>query len=105
MASKVASRSARDSPIPTSSPVVKGMRGAPGRLQGGQPPGRVLVRGRAVGGQSRVDRLDHHALAGGDRTETEEVVEPEGAGVGVGEEAGLLDHGPAGGHQVVDVEA
>ena len=80
----------------------EGDAGPTRRLQGGQPPGRGLVGGRAVGVQVRVDRLDHHALAGGDLPEAEEVGEVEGPGVGVREQSGLLDDGPAGGHQVVD---
>ena len=67
IASSASRRSARDSPMPTSRPVVKGIRAAPGGLQGGQPPGRGLVGRRAVGGQIGVERLDHHPLAGRDR--------------------------------------
>ena len=102
MASSVASRSARDSPIPTRSPVVNGMPATPGRLERGQPPVRGLVGSRAVGGQVGVDRLDHHPLAGRDRPEPDQVLGVEGAGVGVGQQAGLLDHGPARRLQVVD---
>ena len=52
----------------------EGDAGASGGLQGGQPAGRGLVGGRAVGGQIRVERLDHHPLAGRDRAEAEQIV-------------------------------
>ena len=57
MAARARTRSARDSPIPTSTPVVKGMASAPAASQGGQPslagscrghPGDRPGRGRAT---------------------------------------------------------
>ncbi len=76
--------------------------GLTGGIERGQPAGRRLVRGRPVRGQIGVDRLDHHPLAGRDLTEPEQVREVERPGVGVGEQARLVDDGPARGHQVVD---
>ena len=71
-------------------------------LQGGEPPGRDLVGRRAVGGQVGVGRLDHHPLAGRHRPQPGQVVAVERTGVGVGEQAGLLEHGGTGGGEVVD---
>ena len=73
----------------------EGDAGRSGELEGGQPSGRDLVRGPAVGEQIRVHRLDHHPLAGRDRAEAEQIGEIESSGVGVGEQPGLLDHGAA----------
>jgi hypothetical protein len=72
-----------------------------GGLEGGQPPGRRLVRGPAVGvelGQG----LDHHPLADGHGPEAGQLVAREGPGVGVGQEPGLVEHEPAHGGQVPD---
>ena len=80
----------------------EGNRCRPGGLQGGQPAGRGLVGGRAMGRQAGIHRLDHHALAGRHLSEPGELLAGQGAGVGVGEQPGLLEDGPAGGHQVVD---
>ena len=72
-----------------------------GRFQGGQPALGRLVGRRPVGGQVRVEGLEHHPLAGGDRSEGGELGSVEGAGVGVGQQPGLLDHQAARMGQVV----
>ena len=66
--------------------------GPPGGLQGGQAPFGGLVRGPPVGGEVGVEGLDHHPLAGRDGPERGQVGKAEGAGIGVGEETGLLAH-------------
>ena len=73
------------------------------RLQGGQPSGRGLVRGaeRWASRSGLTDSIIMPWLAETSRRRSE-VVAVEGPGVGVGEQSGLLDDGPAGGHQVVD---
>ncbi len=73
-----------------------------GRLEGGQAPGRVLVGGATVGSQPLGQRLDHHSLAGRHLTKDRQLVGRQRAGVGVGEEAGLLDHQAAHGGEIVD---
>ena len=92
MASRAARRSSRVSPMPTRMPGGEGdgqlARPAPAWPAGG----RGLVRGTAVGGQLRDQRLDHHALAGRHRPQRRQLVAVQGAGVGVGEQPGLLEH-------------
>ena len=73
-----------------------------GRLEGGQAPGRVLVGCTAVGGQPAGQRFDHHPLTGRHLTKDRQLVARQRSGVGVGEQAGLLDHQPAHGRQIVD---
>jgi hypothetical protein len=55
-----------------------------------------------VGVEVGAQRLDHHPLAGGDGPQQGQLVLVQGAGVGVGEEAGLVEHQPAHLGQVVD---
>ena len=80
----------------------EGDAGQPGGFESGQAPGRSLVRGRAVGIEIGADRLDHHALAGRDVAEGLELAEAQRTGVGMGKEAGLVEHRLACGHQVLD---
>ena len=72
-----------------------------GRLQGGQATLGLLVRRALVGGH-RGQRLHHHPLGWGDGPQRRQLVAEEGAGVGVGEQAGLVQHQAAHGDQVVD---
>ncbi len=102
MADKVRTRSARDSPIPTRTPVVKGMASRPAASSVASRRCGRLVGGAAVTGQVGVERLEHHALAGRDGSEAGELVVAERAGVGVGEEPCLVAHQRAHGDQVVD---
>ena len=74
----------------------------PGGLQGGQTAGRHLVGRAAVGVEALGQRLEHHALAGRHRAQRGQLGGVERAGVGVGEQAGLLDDEAAHGGQVVD---
>ena len=55
-------------------PVVNGMASCTGGLEGGQATFGGLVGGTAVTGQVGVERLEHHALAGGDRTQEGQLV-------------------------------
>ena len=105
MASRAVTRSARSSPIPTRIPVVNGMPQPAGRLEGGQPAGGRLVRSAPVGGQVVAQGLDHHALAGADRPQLGQLLGEQGAGVGVGQQPGLVEHQPAHGRQIVDGRA
>ena len=66
-----------------------------GRLERGQPAGRGLVRGAAVGVEALGQGLEHHPLAGRHRPEPGQLVGVEGAGVGVGEQPGLLAAPPS----------
>ncbi len=73
-----------------------------GRVQRGQAAFGFLVGRAAVAVEVGLQRLDHHPLRGRDRPERGELVGVEGAGVGVGEQAGLVEDEPGHGHQVVD---
>ncbi len=72
-----------------------------GRLERRQTAGRDLVGGVRVSGEVGPQRFDHHALARRDRAEPGELVGVERAGVGVGEEAGFVEHQLAHRHQVL----
>ena len=102
MASSASRRSARLSPMPTSRPVVKGTRATPAASRVASRRAGVLSgaeRWAARSGLSDsiiIPWLARHAAQPG------QLLAVEGAGVGVGQQAGLLEHGPAGGHQVVD---
>ena len=72
-----------------------------GRLQRGQPAGRLLVGRAAVGVEALGQRLEHHPLAGRHRAQRGQLVGVERAGVGVGEQAGLLQDEAAHGGEVV----
>ena len=61
-----------------------------GEVQGGQAPRRHLVGRAPVGVEVLGQRLDHHALAGRHRAQRGQLAGVERAGVGVGEQAGLL---------------
>ncbi len=73
-----------------------------GGVEGGQATLGQLVGRPVVGGQVGPQRLDHHPLAGGDRPEGGQLVVEQGAGVGVGQQARLVEHQAAHGRQVVD---
>ena len=72
------------------------------RFERGESPGRGLVRRVAMSREGGVERLEHHSLAGRDRSQAGELVGRQGAGIGVGEEPRLLHDRPAGVDQVVD---
>ena len=72
-----------------------------GELQGGQAPGRHLVGRPSVRRQALGQGLEHHALAGRDRAQRGQLGGVQRAGVGVGEQAGLLDDEAAHGGEVV----
>ncbi len=73
-----------------------------GRLEGGEPPGRLLVRRGAVAVEGRVEGFEHHPLAGRDGSEHCQLLGSERAGVGVGEQPRFLGHHGAHGSQVLD---
>ena len=92
MACRAASCPGRSSPMPDQDPGREGDVELAGRLQGGQAPGGLLVGGAPMGLEILRQRLDHHALAGRDGPQGGELLGEEGTGVGVGEEAGLLQY-------------
>ena len=103
MASSASMRSATVSPMPTRIPVVNGICSSPGGLEGGQPPGRGLVGRAAVAVEVVAERLDHHPLAGRDGAQRGPGRRSiEGAGVGVGEQPGLVEHERGHRRQVLD---
>ena len=61
-----------------------------GGIQRGQPPCGLLVGRAPVRRQALGQRLEHHALARRDLAQARQFLGEERAGVGVGEEAGLL---------------
>ena len=71
-------------------------------IQCGEASGGDLVRSGTVGVEVAVGGLDHHPLTRRHRAQGGELVSGEGAGVGMGEETGLLEHGRARRHQVLD---
>ena len=73
-----------------------------GGLQRRQPTLGGLVGRVAVAVEVAVERLQHHPLAGRHRAQLGQLVGVEGAGVGVGEQAGLLEHELAHRRQVAD---
>ena len=81
---------------------MNGMWSSPGRLECGQAPRRLLVGGAAMRVEILRQRLDHHALAGRHGPQGGELLRKEGAGVGVGEEAGFLQYESAHVDEVVD---
>ena len=91
MASRASTRSARSSPMPTRMPVVNGMASSPAASRVARRRVGRLVGRAAVGGEVGAERLDHHPLARGDGPQGGEVGGVEGAGVGVGEQAGLVE--------------
>ena len=70
-------------------------------LQRGQPAPGCLVRGTPVAAQARVERLDHHPLRRRHGAQQGQLVGREGTGVGVGEQAGLVQHQAAHGGEVL----
>ena len=63
-----------------------------GGLERGQAPLGRLVGRAAVAVEVVAERLDHHPLAGRDGSQRGELVGVERAGVGVGQQAGLVEH-------------
>ena len=90
MARSAASWPARSSPMPTRIPVVNGMASSPAASSVASRRAGVLVGRAAVRRQVLGQRLEHHPLAGRDRAQPGQLVGEERAGVGVGEQAGLL---------------
>ena len=80
------------SPMPTRMPVVKGMASSPAASKVASRRSRGLVGSAPVARQVGVERLEHHPLAGRDRAQAGQLVVAEGAGVGVGEQPGLVAH-------------
>ena len=72
-----------------------------GELQGGQAPRRHLVGRAPVGVEVLGQGLEHHALAGRHRAQRGQLAGIERTGVGVGEQAGLLQDEAAHGGEVV----
>ena len=77
----------------------------------GEPPAASRVARRRAGALSGApavavevvaERLDHHPLARGDARRVARSARVEGAGVGVGEQPGLVEHEPRHGGEVVD---
>jgi hypothetical protein len=55
-----------------------------------------------MGGQVRVERLEHHPLTGRDGAQSREVGTADGSGVDVRQQAGLGKDEPGGVHHIVD---
>ena len=103
MASRARTRSIGSSPMPTRMPVVNGMAELAGGLEGGEAARRRLVGRAAVALEVVAERLDHHPLRRARpvrRRASSSGVQR--AGVGVGEQAGLVEHEAAHGGEVVD---
>ena len=73
-----------------------------GGLERGEAPLGRLVGRAAVAVEIGPQRLDHHPLRGAHRSQRRELVGEQRAGVGVGEQAGLVAHEAAHRHEVVD---
>ncbi len=99
-ATRASSRSARVSPMPTRIPVVKGMARRPAASRvARRRPGRLSgARRWAASPSARVSTIIPWLAVTGRSAASSSAVQ--GPGVGVGEEAGLLEDGPAGGGQV-----
>ena len=93
---------ARDSPMPTSRPVVKGMASSPAASRvASRRAGTLSGAERWASRSGLVDSIIIPWLADTARRVARSA-RPERAGVGVGQQAGLLEHGGAGRGQVVD---
>ena len=77
-------------------------RQSPGRLECGQATLGGLVGSAAVAVEVVAERLEHHPLGGGDPAEFRQLLLVEGTGVGVRQEAGLLEDEGCHGGEVVD---
>ena len=73
-----------------------------GGLQGGQTALRSLVGGSPVGVEAGVERLDHHSLARCHLAQRRQLPGVHGAGVGVREQAGGVQHAAGHGGHIVD---
>ncbi len=102
MACNAASWPGRSSPMPTRIPVVKGMWSSPAASSVANAAGRLLVGRTAMRVEVLGQRLEHHALAGRKRAQRGQLVGVEGPGIGMGEEAGLLQDELADVGEVVD---
>ena len=102
IASRASSRSARDSPMPTRIPVVKGMPSSPAASRVASRRSGVLSG--APRWQSRPALSVSIIIPWEADTVRSRASSPagQGAGVGVGQEPGLRQHQPGHGHQVVD---
>ena len=90
------------SPMPTRMPGGERDAELAGGLEGGQPTGRLLVGRPPMALQVVAQGLDHHPLRRRHRPELRQLVRVQGTGVGVGEQAGLVEHQLAHRRQVVD---
>jgi hypothetical protein len=85
--------------------VVNGMRARPAASGVREPSGRCLVGCAVVGppgSRGARQRLDHHPLRRADRPQPLELGLRQRTGVGVGEQAGLLEHQPGDVGEVAD---
>ena len=101
MASRASTRSSRVSPMPTRMPVVKGMASSPAasrvaRRRSGSLSGEPSWAGTAASDSTIIPCDGATGPQGG------QLVGVQGAGVGVGEQAGLVQHQAAHGDEVVD---
>ncbi len=70
-------------------------------LEGGEAPLRRLVGGAPVGVEVVAQRLDHHPLRRRHRPQQLQLLGEQRPGVRVGEQAGLVEHHPGHGRQVL----
>ena len=73
-----------------------------GSIERGESPRRLLVGCAVMSVEVLGQRLDHHSLAGRDRPQRGQLLGEEGSGVGMGEEAGLLQDEATHVDEVVD---
>src|SRR5204863_4778324 len=73
-----------------------------GGLERGETALRRLVRRTTVALEVRIQRLEHHPLRRRDRAKRSELVGEESPGVGMRQQARLLDDQPAHGGEVLD---
>ena len=109
MAASASSRSARVSPIPTRIPVVKGMASSPAASRVASRRAGSLVWQRAWGPPGSWSRSESDSSImpwpAQTRRRAASSSGEQGAGVGVGQQAGLVEHQPAAVGQVLDGRA
>ena len=102
MASSASMRSRRVSPMPTKIPVVNGIASEPAYSRVARRRSGVLSGEPRWQSRSAVERLEHHALRRRDRPQLRQFVGEQRARVGVGEQAGLVEHQLRHRHEIVD---